>query len=59
MTGYRINKVLEADYKPGDGEPFCVAWGADGWVIWCRIPVIPRIAKKKVKRKKAGDSSDR
>jgi hypothetical protein len=33
---YQILKVLEADYKPTDGEPFCVTWGAEGWVVWCR-----------------------
>jgi len=36
---YNVRKVLEADYKPGDGEPFAVTWGREGHVIWCRAPV--------------------
>jgi len=36
---YNVKKVLEADYKPGDGEPFAVTWGREGWEIWCRTPV--------------------
>ncbi len=53
MERYRVKKVLEADYKPGDGEPFVVCWGAEGWVIWCRTPVHlgGRPTKKSVKRK--------
>ena len=52
MEKYRIKKVLEAGYKPADGEPFAVCWGAEGWVIWCRTPIVAR--KKSVKRKKEG-----
>ena len=48
---YRVKKVLEADCKPSDGEPFAVTWGAEGWVIWCRTPLHPggRPVKKQVK----------
>ena len=46
---YRVKKVLEADYKPVDGEPFAVTWGAEGWVIWCRKLIQTR--SKSVKRK--------
>ena len=55
MERYNVKKVLEADYKPSDGEPFAVAWGKEGWVIWCRTPVHPggRPVKKSVKRKGA------
>ena len=53
MEHYRIKKVLEADYKPADGEPFAVCWGAEGWVIWCRTLIHPRKPVKKVVRLKS------
>lgn len=49
MERYHVKKVLEADYKPADGEPFAVTWGKEGWVIWCRTPIGGRPAKKKKK----------
>ncbi len=53
MERYNVRKVLEADYKPSDGEPFAVVWGREGWVIWCRTPVHPGgRPKQSVKRKK-------
>lgn len=50
-TRYNIKKVLEADYKPADGEPFTVVWGKEGWVIWCRSPVHPGGRPKKSAKK--------
>ncbi len=49
---YHIKKVLEADYKPEDGDPFAVAWGPEGWTIWCKTPVHPGGRPKKSAKRK-------
>ncbi len=54
MEHYRIKKVLEADYKPADGEPFAVCWGAEGWVIWCKTPLKKGRPVKKLAKRKGG-----
>ena len=59
-TRYKVKKVLEADYKPADGEPFAVCWGREGWMIWCRSPIQTRVRakKKSVKRKQGGKNGN-
>ena len=45
---YRVVKVLEKDYTAVMGlEPFVVVWGAEGWVIWCKVLVKTRVSKVK------------
>lgn len=51
---FNVKKVPEADYKPADGEPFAVAWGREGWVIWCRTPVHPGGRPKKSVKRQGG-----
>ena len=59
MGNYKIKKVLEADYKPTDGEPFSAGWGPEGWTIWCRTPVLPGRPKGAIKKKAKGNLKGR
>ncbi len=55
---YAIKILPAAQYKPGDGEPCALAWGAEGWMILCRtvVEVAPAMSPRAANLAKAREA---